>query len=255
MREMSTTPRDERTYSVNELADEAGVTRRTVHYYIAQGLLPASGTEGRGTRYGQGHLDRLLLIRELQREHLPLAEIRQRLEHLRDDQVADLLATGEMLPKPRGTAFDYIQSVLAGANRRGLPLAQPRPAFRTSAAVPSPPAVAAPATLAVPQAPGHPAVQPDLHRAPIAGASRGAGATRVAEQTPLYPSAEPPHPAAPALMPLDAPPTAVTRSQWERIALAPDVELHVRRPLSRIKNRAVDRLVALARQLLEEDPS
>ncbi len=43
------------------------------------------------------------------------------------------------------------------------------------------------------------------------------------------------------------------RSQWDRIALAPDIELHVRRPLARRQNRMVERLIALARQLLEEE--
>jgi hypothetical protein len=37
--------------------------------------------------------------------------------------------------------------------------------------------------------------------------------------------------------------------------LAPDVELHVRRPLTRPLNKQVDRLVTIARELLEEDPS
>ena len=45
------------------------------------------------------------------------------------------------------------------------------------------------------------------------------------------------------------------RSQWERIVLAPDIELHVRRPLSRTQNKRVDRLLTIARELLEEDPS
>ena len=45
----------------------------------------------------------------------------------------------------------------------------------------------------------------------------------------------------------------VERSQWERVVLAPDVELHVRRPLSRTQNKRVDRLVTIARELLEED--
>ena len=40
---------------------------------------------------------------------------------------------------------------------------------------------------------------------------------------------------------------------WERYVLAPDVELHVRRPLTRSQNRAVARLLEAARQLLEED--
>jgi hypothetical protein len=48
---------------------------------------------------------------------------------------------------------------------------------------------------------------------------------------------------------------APTRSQWDRIVLAPDIVLHVRRPLSRLQNRAVDRLIGVARQLLEEEPS
>jgi hypothetical protein len=52
-----------------------------------------------------------------------------------------------------------------------------------------------------------------------------------------------------------APPTAqpIERSQWERIVLAPDVELHIRRPLARAQNKQVDRLVTIARELLEED--
>jgi hypothetical protein len=45
------------------------------------------------------------------------------------------------------------------------------------------------------------------------------------------------------------------RSQWERIVLATDVELHIRRPLGRTQNKRVDRLVTIARELLEEDPS
>jgi len=41
---------------------------------------------------------------------------------------------------------------------------------------------------------------------------------------------------------------------WERIPLAPDVELHVRRPLSRTANRRVERLVTIAREILEDQP-
>ena len=43
------------------------------------------------------------------------------------------------------------------------------------------------------------------------------------------------------------------RAQWERISLAPDIELHVRRPLTRQQNKRVERLVAIARELLEEE--
>src|SRR5690349_15584208 len=133
---------EERSLTINELADEAGVTRRTVHYYLAQGLLPASNGEGRNARYSQGHLDRLRLVRELQREHLPLSEIRQRLERLSDEQVGDLVRIGEHVAPPRGSAFDYIQSVLAGTNHRAfaMKVAEPRAAgvAPPAAAPPSP---------------------------------------------------------------------------------------------------------------------
>jgi hypothetical protein len=45
-----------------------------------------------------------------------------------------------------------------------------------------------------------------------------------------------------------------TRSTWDRIPLAPDVELHIRRPLSREQNRQVERLIETARDLFAEEP-
>ena len=67
-----------------------------------------------------------------------------------------------------------------------------------------------------------------------------------------------PHYASEAAGSPDVPPTAMPaleRSQWERIALAPDVELHIRRPLTRAQQKGIDRLVTIARELLEEDRS
>jgi DNA-binding transcriptional MerR regulator len=43
------------------------------------------------------------------------------------------------------------------------------------------------------------------------------------------------------------------RSTWEHVAITPDIELHLRRPLSRRDNRMVERLIAFARQLQGED--
>ena len=67
---------------------------------------------------------------------------------------------------------------------------------------------------------------------------------------------EPPAANSPAVAgkpgPTDAAPD---RSQWDRIALTSDIELHIRRPLSRLQNKRVDRLIAIARELLEENPS
>jgi DNA-binding transcriptional MerR regulator len=189
-------PEDTR-YSLAELADLGGVTPRTVRYYLSSGLLPGVGQSGPGAKYGEDHLGRLRLIRRLQRDHLPLAEIRQRLSGLDDEAIRGLAEVGET-PSPAGSALDYIRTVLG-----------------TSRPMPAPPArVAMLSEVAVP-----------AHLS-------------VAESVGEYTS-----------------PTtnAVERSQWERIVLAPDVELHLRRPLSRTQNKRVDRLVTIARELLEED--
>lgn len=47
-------------------------------------------------------------------------------------------------------------------------------------------------------------------------------------------------------------PPVPERSQWERHVLTPDVELHLRRPLTREMNRRVERLLAAARDILQE---
>jgi hypothetical protein len=48
--------------------------------------------------------------------------------------------------------------------------------------------------------------------------------------------------------------TIPMRSTWERITIAPDIELHVRRPLSRAQNRWLDRLLREVHNLQPEEP-
>ena len=148
-----------------ELADRAGVSIRTVRYYIQQGLLQEPAARGPGAHYTEEHLDRLLLIKRLQKEHLPLAEIRKAIQSG---------AAEAAIPR---SARDYVRSVLR--KTEGDVVSEPAP------------------TLGLPEEP--------------------------------------------------------VRSQWERITLAPDIELHLRRPLSRAMNKQVDRLLALARDIFEED--
>jgi DNA-binding transcriptional MerR regulator len=74
--------------------------------------------------------------------------------------------------------------------------------------------------------------------------------------TPLVPMRRASAPTEPAALPATpSPDVRLERSQWERIDLAPDVELHVRRPLARSTAKRVDRLISIARDLLEEEPS
>jgi len=65
-------------FNVDELADLGGVSRRTVRYYVQQGLLPAPLGVGRGRHYGQAHLDRLLEVKSWQEGGLSLDQIRAR---------------------------------------------------------------------------------------------------------------------------------------------------------------------------------
>jgi len=203
-------------YSLQDLADLAGATPRTIRYYIAQGLLASPGRAGPGTTYTDGHLNRLRLIKRLQREHLPLAEIRSRLASLDDATVAALVAAPTAEPAA-GSAIDYIRGVLGGDS-------SPEGTLRG-------PAVRAPS----PGSPVGPPASPALRVSPDLEPS----GPRVTEPSPAYAAASP------------AP--APDRSQWDRILLAPDVELHVRRPLTRLVHKRVERLIEIARELLEED--
>ena len=53
-------------YAIGDLADLGGVSRRTVRYYVQEGLLPAPFGVGRGNHYGPEHLDQLLRVKALQ---------------------------------------------------------------------------------------------------------------------------------------------------------------------------------------------
>ena len=67
---------DDPRYSIQDLADLADVSRRTVRYYVQEGLIPAPLGVGRGPHYAQAHLVRLLQVKELQSSGRSLDEIR-----------------------------------------------------------------------------------------------------------------------------------------------------------------------------------
>jgi DNA-binding transcriptional MerR regulator len=71
---------------------------------------------------------------------------------------------------------------------------------------------------------------------------------RATEPAPAPLLAPPPRPTTPA-----SEPGMTQRSQWERVALSDNVELHIRRPLGRLDNKRVERLIRIAREILEED--
>jgi len=177
-------------FDLKQLCDIAGVTSRTVYFYIQQGLLPHAGTHGPGAKYERRHLARLQLVKLLQREHLPLAEIRERLDGLSDEQVEQAVAEASSAP------------LMASAPGADSALAYIRQLLSKDATPPR-------SQLELP-----------CTRRPAAGTV--------------------------------GPTVGSERSQWERIALTPDVELHIRRPLTRERNRQVERLLEEARRIMKE---
>lgn len=87
----------EEKYRIGELAEKADVTRRTIHYYLSRGLLPASEGAGVGTYYSDEHLHRILLIKKYQENYLPLDEIKKILSILTLDEVKEKLENNESL--------------------------------------------------------------------------------------------------------------------------------------------------------------
>ncbi len=198
------------TFDLQELASQAGVTARTIRYYIKQGLLPSAESRGPLTRYGAGHLDRLRLINRLKQGHLPLSEIRLRLEDLDDEAVRRILENASPR-KPQRSAAAYVRDVLAQRTRH----------------------------------PDASSSFPSLHQVPVASTrlvaspSEAYGGSADEQENTLHGSRVKSEP----------------RSTWERIGLSPDIELHVRRPLSRQQNHQLDQLLKAARELISDDDS
>ncbi len=192
---------------IHELADRAGISVRTIRYYIDEGLLPQPTYQGKYSYYSLNYLDRLELIRRLKESYLPLREIREIMNSLSDDQVS--IRLNEMPPsspkfsaeqparqpadKPGAKALDYINQVMdtQTKNRMKGTLNQPQPTFSKH----------------------HEMASPINFNA--------------AEPSPITDDNE----------------------IWQRISLAPGVELNLRRPLDVNTERQVQQLINLAKRI------
>ncbi len=242
-------------YTLSDLARLADVTPRTVRYYVHQGLLPSPEAAGPATRYGEGHLLRLRLIRRLQRDHLPLAEIRSRLERLDDAAVeAALDAVDDTPPAPSMSTDETLAFVRQLMSKAGVSprfYETPEPPARGSFErdvpdgfpVREPPVPSGPApspdqpSPSLPSLPSLPSPAPGRSPAPM----------------PALPSVAPQRVTVPLRLRASEPRPGADRSTWERLAITPDVEIHVRRPLDRLSNKRVDQLARIARELFEDE--
>lgn len=66
---------------ISQLAQAAGVSRETIHFYLREGLLPSPRkVNARLSLFDEGHLARLRVIKAFQQAHIPLARIREQLD-------------------------------------------------------------------------------------------------------------------------------------------------------------------------------
>jgi DNA-binding transcriptional MerR regulator len=102
------TTKTQSEWKLAELAAAAGVSQRTVRYYVQRGLLPAPPFRGPDTVYGEEHLLRLKVIRVLQARFLPLDAIHVELTRLSPEELRALagseLPTAILPPPPSSPA-------------------------------------------------------------------------------------------------------------------------------------------------------
>lgn len=84
--------------TLDDLCTMTDETRRTVRFYILNGLLSAPVGAGPAARYPRAHVARLRLVRRLQAEGMQLSRIRDLLETERDTEIATW--TSRLVPVP-----------------------------------------------------------------------------------------------------------------------------------------------------------
>lgn len=116
-------------YSIGELSTLAGVTPRTVRYYIAQGLLERPEGEKRGAHYLRRHLEQLLLVRRWTEAGLSLDRVRELLDGAPEDPPRRAAAPGSVEVWSRITVADGLEVHLE-PGRAGLSPEQVRALVR-----------------------------------------------------------------------------------------------------------------------------
>jgi DNA-binding transcriptional MerR regulator len=86
------------TFTIDEIEEKTGFDRRTIAYYVQQGLLPKVGRRGPRTRYSQLFVDRLHFIRTIRDLQdrgmlgtMTLADIRDFFDSVPEETIADVV--------------------------------------------------------------------------------------------------------------------------------------------------------------------
>ncbi len=95
--------------SIDELSLLAGITPRTVRYYIAEGLVDRPVGEKRGAHYVRRHLEQLLLIRRWTDVGLSLERVRELMSGAPEDPAPRRTAPGSIEVWSRVTVADGLE--------------------------------------------------------------------------------------------------------------------------------------------------
>jgi DNA-binding transcriptional MerR regulator len=202
----------EQSLLIGELAQRSGVSVRTIRYYIEEGLLPAPRVQGKYNVYDDEYIDRIKLIRTLKDTYLPLKEIRSILEEMDGQGIKDLLGQYERGEAPRPPSSPFPSQGAHAPGQSAVDYISNVLQSRSNL-----PVMREIPTLSAPM-PGPPPAVP-------------------APQAALHQQASPPEPVQPA------------PSVWQRVTLAPGVELHILETRDARKKSLIEKLIAFARQL------
>lgn len=192
---------------IHQLAARAGVSVRTIRYYIEEGLLPQPSYQGKYSYYTLNYLDRLELIRRLKDSYLPLREIREIMNSLNDGDVRKRLTelslpgpkfSAQQMPaqpstKPAAKALQYIDRLMEDQSKYRMKgtVDQTQPSFTTQKEAPPPSKIS----------------------------------------LPDFSSALP------------------EEESWQRISLAPGVELHLHKPIDSATQIQIQQIVDFAKRV------
>ena len=95
-------------YRIEQLARASGMAVDTIRFYQGKGLLDAPRREGRVTWYGDGHLERLRRIRDLQQRGFTLTVIRRFLEGELEPSDESLVAAVTRPASPQTLTLDEL---------------------------------------------------------------------------------------------------------------------------------------------------
>jgi DNA-binding transcriptional MerR regulator len=212
---------------ISELAERAGVSVRTIRFYISEGLLPPPQARGRYSVYDEEYLTRIELIKRLKGAYLPLKEIRRIVESLSREEIERMLhKLSEPSSTPSPTSPPAPAPSSSGIREGGLPEAldyisrvlQSQAAPASNPAPPLPPAL--------PSTP-----------APLGQAGR----PHVAARASLFQES-------------DSQPEE-SESSWRRYTIQPGVELLVSEKVYHQSAPSIHRIVAQIKQLFSTFPS